>query len=214
MLSFLTRLFGRSADQPEPISSNPEPISEQIAPEPVAPVGSSEIKTPFSQTADSTTGEAQRSETPNRPKYEDLMSELLNRKLAVKQAEDDLDCGGGVHINGGPITVGGDIVGRDRIVVVSDGTINRLFEPLLIEAQKIEPETLHAEARQCIIKIRDQAKCYEPDLVVVGKALKWLTKNTPSFAPKLREILAESCIPRSVRELAVVLLELDDLADQ
>jgi hypothetical protein len=92
------------------------------------------------------------------------------------------DRGGGVYINSGTITVGGDIVGGDRIVIVSDSTIDRLFEPLLTEAQKIVPDTLRVEARQRIIEIRDQAKCYDADLIVVGKALTWLMANTPSLS--------------------------------
>jgi hypothetical protein len=114
------------------------------------------------------------------------------------------DRGGGVYINSGTITVGGDIVGGNR--VVSDGTIDRLFEPLLVEAQKTEPDTLRVEAQQRIIEIRDQAKCYDADLIVVGKALKWLMANTPSLVSKLRAVLADARVPRSIRDLAVVVL--------
>jgi hypothetical protein len=116
------------------------------------------------------------------------------------------DRGGGVYINSGTITVGGDIVGGNRVVVVSDDAIERLFEPLLTEAQKIVPDTLRVEARQRIIEIRDQAKSYDADLIVVGKALKWLMANTPSLVAKLRAVLADAHIPQSIRELAVVVL--------
>ncbi len=113
---------------------------------------------------------------------------------------------GGVQINGSTITVGGDVIGGDRIVIVSDGTIDRLFESLLVVIKDLQPDTLRAEARQQITDLRDQAKCYQPDLAVSGRSLKWLMSNASSLVPKLCETFANPCLPQTIRELAVVLL--------
>jgi hypothetical protein len=181
MPSFLKRLFGRAV---KPAES-------------AAPTASTRPGIAANKKAQPDVGAASEKKTSAR-----LDSEVFNEPLKHKTP----DRSGGVYINGGTITVGGDIVGGDRIVVVSDGTIDRLFEPLLAEAQKIEPDALRVEARQRIIEIRDQAKRYRPDSVAVGKSLKWLMVNTPGLVPQLCRTLADPCLPQSVRELAVVVL--------
>ncbi len=204
--AFLKRLFGARMGEGQPLNASPNVDSSE--PEVNAEPTVSASEATAAEAPQPITSETSLRGSAANAASEKVDAELFRRKFANDCAEDGItNRGGGVYINGGTINVSGDIVGGDRIIIVSDGTIDRLFEPLLTDIQTIEPETLHAEARQHLIEIRDQAKCYDINLVVVGSAIKWLAANTPGLMPGLRKVLVEACIPRSMRELAIAMLD-------
>lgn len=114
---------------------------------------------------------------------------------------------GGVYLTGESISVGGDIVGGNKYGEYRDAVaIDTALEPIENEIEFNVPVDLKIEALRQLYTIGEWAKRYEPDLVAVGKALKWLIANTPQLTIKLRCALTNSVFPRSIRELTIVLL--------
>lgn len=111
----------------------------------------------------------------------------------------------GIVLSGSVITVGGDIVGGDKIVHAVDTTaIDKLFEPILSEVkQRVSPDK-QAEAEKRIVEIREQAKSYPLNLVVVGNALAWLKDNVPELMPQLKALMRDPLLPSSIRDVAVL----------
>src|SRR6266478_2103641 len=65
---------------------------------------------------------------------------------------------GGVNIGGGTVTVGGDIVGRDKIVgtEISHVQLDQIFRPLE-EAVRTAPPERRAEAMQKLEELKSEA---------------------------------------------------------
>jgi hypothetical protein len=139
-----------------------------------------------------------------------MVDALMKRKLAEMQADSQATSSGftgGVYIGSGVVTVGGDIVGRDRVVHANNDTaIDELFQPLLDEVKQNVSADLQAEAEKRIVQLREQAKKFEPDLLVVNSALKWLKDNALMLVPRLQSIFQQVIIPRSMRQMAVIVL--------
>lgn len=111
----------------------------------------------------------------------------------------------GIVLSGSVITVGGDVVGGDKIVhAVDTSAIDKLFEPILSEVkQRVSPDK-QAEAEKRIVEIREQAKSYPLNLVVVGNALAWLKDNVPELMPQLKALMRDPLLPSSIRDVAVL----------
>src|SRR5260370_27512246 len=64
----------------------------------------------------------------------------------------------GVNISGGNVTVGGDIVGRDKIVgtVISSVQLEQIFRPLM-EAVRSAPPPVQQEAAQKVEELKKEA---------------------------------------------------------
>lgn len=111
----------------------------------------------------------------------------------------------GIVLSGSVITVGGDIVGGDKIVHAVDTTaIDKLFEPILSEVKQHVPPDKQAEAERRLVDIREQAKSYPPNLVVVGNALTWLKDNAPDVTPQLKALMRDPLLPSSIRDVAML----------
>ena len=65
---------------------------------------------------------------------------------------------GGVNISGGKVTVGGDIVGRDKIVgtEISSVQLDQIFRPLA-EAVRSAPPAMQQEAAQKVEELKKEA---------------------------------------------------------
>lgn len=116
---------------------------------------------------------------------------------------------GGVRIRGN-VTVGGDIVGRDKITGLKGDEVARLFEQATSAVKRQAPPDKQAEAQQKIAAIRAQAQSKTPDVGVVGKALKWLKKNVPGVSTALNAALSQPIIGQGIKDIAAVILEGDE----
>ena len=65
---------------------------------------------------------------------------------------------GGVNISGGSVTVGGDIVGRDKIfgTEISKAQLDQVFRPLT-EAVRTAPHEMQQEAAQKVEALKNEA---------------------------------------------------------
>ncbi|HEY4691762.1 MAG TPA: hypothetical protein VIK33_20820 [Anaerolineae bacterium] len=111
---------------------------------------------------------------------------------------------GGVDISGKNVKIGGDVVGRDKIV--KGGDVAKAFEPLKA-ALKQAPADKMAEAEQKVADLQAQAQSKTPDIGVVGKALKWLKKNVPGVSGALNTVLNQPIIGQGIKDIAAVILE-------
>jgi hypothetical protein len=142
---------------------------------------------------------------------------------------------GGVNIGGNVGKVGGDIVGGDKVthgdsVNVSDvgagaavaagrgasasvqtgAETSKLFEELLNQVTQQAPAEKQAEAQQKVALLQEQVKAKQPDVGLVGKALKWLKKNVPGVSSTLKSVLNQPIIGQSIKDVATVILEDDE----
>jgi len=115
---------------------------------------------------------------------------------------------GGVNI-GGNATVGGDVVGRDKITSsgLKGDEISSLFEQLLTTTKQAAPPDKQAEAEQKIAELQAQVKAKTPDIGVVGKSLKWLKKNVPGVSGALNTVLSQPIIGQGIKDIAAVVLD-------
>ncbi len=116
---------------------------------------------------------------------------------------------GGVRIRGN-VTVGGDIVGRDKITGLKGDEVAKLFEQVLVTVKQAAPAGKQAEAEQKVAEIQKQAASKTPDVGVVGKALKWLKKNVPGVSTALNTALSQPIIGQGIKDIAAVILEEDE----
>ena len=89
---------------------------------------------------------------------------------------------GGVNISGGGVTVGGDIVGRDKIVgtQISQVQLDQAFRPLEEAVRAATPER-QAEAMQKLKELKTEAaKGKDAQDGVVAKLVKGLVGLIPS----------------------------------
>ncbi|SRR6266571_4077144 len=85
---------------------------------------------------------------------------------------------GGVNISGGHVTVGGDIVGRDKIVS-SRAQIDEIFRPLA-EALRAAPPEKQQEAAQKVEALKSEvAKGKGADDGVMGKLVDGIVALVP-----------------------------------
>ena len=73
----------------------------------------------------------------------------------MNNGEEVKDQSGGVNITGGTVSVGGDIVGRDK-VVYSQQQISEVFRPLT-EAVRAAPPEMQQEASQIVEELKAEA---------------------------------------------------------
>jgi hypothetical protein len=86
---------------------------------------------------------------------------------------------GGVNISGGHVTVGGDIIGRDKIVF-SHAQIDEIFRPLA-EAVRAAPPEKRQEAAQKVEALKTEvAKGKGADDRVMGKLVDGIVGLVPS----------------------------------
>jgi hypothetical protein len=89
---------------------------------------------------------------------------------------------GGVNVSGGSVTVGGDVVGRDKIVgtQISQVQLDQAFRPLEEAARSAAPEK-QADAMQKVKELKaEAAKGKDADDGVVAKLVKGLVGLIPS----------------------------------
>jgi hypothetical protein len=116
----------------------------------------------------------------------------------------------GIVLSGSVITVGGDIVGGDKYAYAIDrAAIDKLFEPILSEVKQRVSRDKQAEAEKRIVEIREQAKSYPLNLVVVGNALAWLKDNVPELMLQLKALMRDPLLPSSIRDVAALTLGTD-----
>jgi hypothetical protein len=116
---------------------------------------------------------------------------------------------GGVNISGKQVSVGGDVVGRDKITSsgLKGDELAGLFEPLLAATQQSAPPEKLAEAEKIIAELQEQSKAKTPDIGVVGKSLKWLKKNVPGVSGALNTVLSQPIIGQGIKDIAAVVLD-------
>jgi hypothetical protein len=105
-------------------------------------------------------------------------------KKGMKMENDKSTSGqsGGVNISGGSVTVGGDVVGRDKIVgtQISQVQLDQAFRPLE-EAVRVAAPEKQAEALQKVKELKaEAAKGKGADDGVVAKLVKGLVGLIPS----------------------------------
>jgi hypothetical protein len=114
---------------------------------------------------------------------------------------------GGVNFGkGSTVTVGGDIVGRDKIAGVTGDQLVKMFEPVLSVIEKA-PAGKQSEAEAKVKELQEQLKAKEPDLGIVGKSLKWLKQNVPGVSTALNTVLNQPIIGKAVKDIAAVILD-------
>jgi hypothetical protein len=116
---------------------------------------------------------------------------------------------GGVDISGQKVSVGGDVVGRDKITSsgLKGDELAGLFEPLLATTKQAAPPEKLAEAEKTIAELQEQIGAKTPDIGIVGKSLKWLKKNVPGVSGALNTVLSQPIIGQGIKDIAAVVLD-------
>jgi len=115
----------------------------------------------------------------------------------------------GVNITGSGISIGGDVVGRDKITStgIKGDEVAKLFEQLTSTVKASAPPDKLAEAQQKIADLEAAVKSKTPDVGLVGKSLKWLKKNVPGVSDVLKLVLNQPIVGQAVKDIAAVVLD-------
>jgi hypothetical protein len=89
---------------------------------------------------------------------------------------------GGVNISGGNVTVGGDVVGRDKIVgtEISQAQLDQIFHPVMDAIRTAPPEKRSEAVQQLEALKAETAKGKKADDSVVAKLVDGLVKLVPA----------------------------------
>lgn len=89
---------------------------------------------------------------------------------------------GGVNISGGSVTVGGDIVGRDKIVgtEISQAQLDQIFHPVMEAIRTVPPEKQNEAVQQLEALKAETSKGKKADDSVVAKLLDGLVQLVPA----------------------------------
>ena len=124
------------------------------------------------------------------------------------------DQSGGINFGDGAQVSGGNFVGHDNLGTMNSSTggatpdqYAKLFEPLISAIKQQAPADKLVEAEQKIAEIQEQVKAKQPNVGIVGAALKWVKKNVPGASEILKTALNQPIVGQAVKDLATVILE-------